>query len=148
MAASMIKTFQVPGFASALVLAAAAAAWPLSARSQTLNDPTRPPPGVYSNEAAAGEARSEPVLQSVMISPTQTSAIIAGKTVRLGGTYGDARVVKISEGEVVLRSPSGTETLRLYPNISVKAIEPPSSSGNRRARIKSGPAVNSRGKQK
>jgi MSHA biogenesis protein MshK len=113
-----------------------------------LNDPTRPPPGIYSNEAAGSAAVSEPVLQSVMISPTERSAIIGGKTVKLGGKYGDARIVKITEGEVVLRSASGTETLRMYPDVSMKPIEPTSSLGNKRARKNSEPAVNTRGKQR
>lgn len=121
--------------------------WPLFCISQVLNDPTRPPPGIYSNEAAGSAAVSEPVLQSVMISPTERSAIIGGKTVKLGGTVGDARIIKITEGEVVLRSPSGTETLRMYPDVSIKPIESASSSGNKRAKKNSGPAVNTRGKQ-
>lgn len=134
--------------AGTLVVLAILTAWPLGAGAQVLIDPTRPPPGIYSNEAAGSAAVSEPVLQSVMISPTERSAIIGGKTVKLGGTYGDARIVKITEGEVVLRSASGTETLRMYPDVSMKPIEPASSLGNKRARKNSGPAVNTRGKQR
>jgi MSHA biogenesis protein MshK len=133
--------------AGALLVVAVLTAWPLAGRSQVLNDPTRPPPGVYSNEAA-GSAASAPVLQSVMITPTERSAIIAGKTVRLGGTFGEARIIKITEGEVVLRSASGTETLRMYPDVSLKPVEPAPSAGNKRASKNSGPAVNTQGKQR
>ena len=134
--------------AGALIVVAIVTAWPLAGRSQVLNDPTRPPPGVYSNEAAGSAVASAPVLQSVMISPTERSAIIAGKTVKVGGTYGDARIIKISEGEVVLRSASGTETLRMYPDVSLKPIEPASSPGSQRARKNSGSAAITQGKQK
>lgn len=133
--------------AGALVMAILLTAWPLQSSSQGMNDPTRPPPGIRSNETDAGAAVSEPVLQSVMISPTEKSAIIGGKTVKLGGTYGDARIIKITEGEVVLRSASGTETLRMYPDVSMKAIEP-APSANKQAKKKREPAVITRGKQR
>jgi MSHA biogenesis protein MshK len=132
----------------ALVVSILLTAWPRLCVSQVLTDPTRPPAGIYSSETTENAAVSGPVLQSVMISPTQRSAIIGGKTVNLGGTYGDARIIKITEGEVVLRSASGTETLRMYPDVSIKPIESASSGGNKRATKKSGPAVNTRGKQK
>jgi MSHA biogenesis protein MshK len=133
--------------AGARVVLTLLAAWPLAGVSQVLNDPTRPPPGIYSNEAAGSAAVSEPVLQSVMISPTERSAIIGGKTVKLGAVVGDARVIKITESEVVLRSASGTETLRMYPDVGIKPIASASSIGNKRAKKNSGPAVNTQGKQ-
>jgi MSHA biogenesis protein MshK len=95
------------------------------AMAQVLKDPTRPPDGVL--QAAPGEAgaAATSLLQSVKISGSEKTAIIGGQTVKLGGKYGDARVVKITESEVVLRSATGTETLRMYPDVNMKAIEPP-----------------------
>ncbi len=94
--------------------------------AQVLTDPTRPPAGVV--PAAPGEpgAAANPLLQSVKISGSEKSAIIGGETVKLGGKYGDARVIKITESAVVLRSANGTETLRMYPDVNIKAVEPPS----------------------
>lgn len=100
--------------------------------AQVLNDPTRPPAAVFSNAPGDTGAATAPLLQSVMISPAGSSVIIGGETVKLGGKYGDARVVKITANEVVLRSASGTEILRMYPNVNLKAI---------------GPAADTRGKQ-
>lgn len=89
--------------------------------AQVANDPTRPPASILSaipgNDAPGGG----PLLQSVMITPTGRSAIIGGEHVKQGGKYGDARVVRISETEVVLRSTTGTETLHLYPGVEMKS---------------------------
>ena len=81
-----------------------------------LPDPTRPPAALI---AADGEAvtPAQPVLQSVMISPKRSVAIISGQAVALGQVYGDARVVGISESEVVLRSGREVQTLRLFPDL-------------------------------
>ena len=135
-----------PG-AAALALAAMLAASPLGGAAQILNDPTRPPAGSYSSDAGDGAAGG-PVLQSVMITPTERSALIGGERVKLGGKYGDARVTKITESEVVLRSASGTEILRMYPDVSIKAVEPAPSAGKKKpARKKRGPAADTQGKQ-
>ena len=109
-----------PGF-GALALAALLIAWPLGSGAQVLNDPTRPPP-VFSNPPGDTGAAAGPLLQSVMISPAGRSAIIGGEIVKLGGKYGDARVVKITANEVVLRSANGTEILRMYPEVNMKAV--------------------------
>ena len=110
--------------AAALAATAMLMAWPLSGDAQVLKDPTRPPPSVLSatpgNEGHAGG----PQLQSVMISPTERSAIIGGERVIQGGRYGDARVIRITESEVVLRSAGGIETLRMYPDIEIKLVKP------------------------
>ena len=64
--------------------------------------------------------RSGPVLQSVLISPERKTAIISGETISLGGQYGKARVVKISESEVVLNNGGNLQTLRLFPEVEKK----------------------------
>lgn len=104
-----------------------------AAVAQILTDPTRPPAGLQSSEAV-DDALAAPVLQSVMISSTARSAIIGGKAVKLGGTYGDARVVKITENEVVLRSSGGTETLKMYPGVEMKPVKPAAPPVHKRAR--------------
>lgn len=117
-----------PGF-GALALAALLIAWPLGSGAQGLNDPTRPPAAVFSNAPGDTGAAAGPLLQSVMISPAGSSAIIGGEIVKLGGKYGDARVVKITANEVVLRSPNGTEILRMYPEVNMKAVRPAPAAG-------------------
>ncbi|MCW5603022.1 MAG: hypothetical protein KIT18_00515 [Burkholderiales bacterium] len=91
------------------------------APAQTLNDPTRPPPGYADAEPAGGAQRAGPVLQSVIITPSSRSAIISGETVRLGGRYGNARLVKVSENEVVLKDGDETLVLKLYPDVDMRS---------------------------
>jgi len=114
--------------------------------AQILTDPTRPPSALASSEAG-DDAGAAPVLQSVMISSAARTAIIGGETVRLGGKYGDARVVKITETEVVLRTASGNETLKMYPAVSIKPIQPAPVAGAKPAQKKRPPATNKRGKE-
>jgi len=94
---------------------AAAAALALSAGStaQALTDPTRPPRELMS-AATAGTAPRTP-LQSILLSSARKGAIINGQYVALGGTYGKAKLVKITPTEVTLRSDQGLEVLQLYP---------------------------------
>lgn len=114
---------------SALALAALLTGCPLAGGAQGLNDPTRPPTAVFSNAPGDTGATAGPVLQSVMISPAGSSVIIGGAIVKLGGKYGDARVVKITASEVVLRSAGGTETLRMYPAVNMRAAAPAPAAG-------------------
>lgn len=115
------------------------------AGAQILNDPTRPPAGIYEPEAAAGAARG-PVLQSVKISGTERSAIIGGETVKLGAKYGEARVIRITENEVALRSANGTEILRMYPGVEIKPVVSASPVRKPPAGKIRGPATNTRRK--
>lgn len=105
------------------IVAITGAFWRNDATAQLSNDPTRPPAGMYSTESGAGSTNTAPLLQSVMITPSERSAIIGGERIKLGGKYGEARVIGINENEVILRSASGTETLRMYPDVGVKRIE-------------------------
>ena len=116
------------------------------AAAQLLTDPTRPPPALSSAEPG-DSAEAAPVLQSVMISSAARTAIIGGQAVKLGGTYGDARVVKITESEVVLRSASGTETLKLYPGVTIDPVKSAPVAGAKPAQKKRRPATTTRGKQ-
>jgi MSHA biogenesis protein MshK len=109
---------------SALILALGAvlALLPAVASAQITTDPTRPPTG-FAAEAAEGAAAGNQ-LQSVMISPTQSAAIINGVRVRLGEKYGDAVLVKVAESEVVLRSGNEQQVLKLYPGVEKREIVP------------------------
>ncbi|HEY8023526.1 MAG TPA: MSHA biogenesis protein MshK [Burkholderiaceae bacterium] len=99
----------------------------MAASAENLPDPTRPPAG-YSQGQTGEAVGSGPVLQSILISSTRRIAIISGKTLRVGDTYGDAQVVAINENEVVLRSGKTRETLKLFPVLRKRA---PSASGSR-----------------
>lgn len=85
-----------------------------AAPAEALADPTRPQPaaGAYAGPAAYLPGA---VLQSTLVAGTRAEAIISGTPVQVGARYGAARVVRITEGEVVLRSPEGLQTLRVFP---------------------------------
>ena len=103
-----------------LLVACALAATPALAQ---LSDPTRPPGAAAGGDAAATGAGAQ--LQSVRISGSERSAMINGETVKLNGKYGEALVIRITESEVVLRSATGTETLHMYPDISMQPVVAP-----------------------
>jgi hypothetical protein len=90
---------------------------PTLAVAQILIDPTRPPVGYLTTEADAGEGGGGLMLQTVMISPTQKTAIINGVVVKLGEKYGDAVLTRVAENEVVLRSGGVNRVLKLYPGV-------------------------------
>ena len=90
--------------------------------AEIMVDPTRPPAGV-STEGSREPAR-QPLLQSILITPRRRSVIIDGERVDLGGRFGDAEVVQITETEVVLRSAGGTQVLKMYPEVE-KAVKRP-----------------------
>lgn len=94
---------------------AAAAALVLSAGStaQALTDPTRPPLELM-RSAATGPAPRTP-LQSILLSSTRKGAMLNGQYVPLGGAFGKATLVRITETEVTLKSDQGLEVLQLYP---------------------------------
>ena len=85
-------------------------------------DPTRPP-NVTGAEPGDGRAAvAGPRLESVLIAPDRRIAVISGQTVPLGGKYGEARLVRISESEVVLQNGDQRETLKLFPEVEKKSI--------------------------
>ena len=86
-----------------------------------LADPTRPPSaGAAMPQGAQDDAPAGRQLQSVLLSGGRKLAVIDGRMVPLGGMIGEARVVRISETEVVLKSGQETETLKLYPGVEKK----------------------------
>ncbi|MDD2686380.1 MAG: hypothetical protein PHY62_09505 [Gallionella sp.] len=102
-----------------ILLAVVCACWMMAAVAET-NDPTRPPANISAPVAAESEVESQPTgLQSIFISPTRRAAIIAGQTVELGGKYGDAKLIEVHEGSVVLRGPQGRQVLSLFPGVKI-----------------------------
>ena len=100
---------------AALVSAAALAA--------PFADPTRPPSvGADAAAGPGGQAVSGPRLESVLIAPNRRVAVISGRPVMVGGKVGEARVVRISETEVVLQNGEQRETLKLFPEVEKKSI--------------------------
>ena len=87
-----------------------------AAGEATLTDPTRPPPEMMAFlPASAGAAvLAVPRLQSVMIGASVRSAIIDGQRYKVGDRIGDARLLRISENEVVLAGAGGRQTMTLF----------------------------------
>jgi len=109
--------------------------------ADNLPDPTLPPASIGRTPEGPPPApgAAAPVLQSVLISPTRRVAIINGQTVKQGDKIGDARVVRITEGTVVLRSDKEMQTLKLFPGIEKqrsagRADAAPGTSGDNKGR--------------
>lgn len=120
--AELMKSFRhamrAVGFAGCMLFSASTAA-------QALPDPTRPPDAL--NPAQAGgapAATAGPVLQSVLIAHGRKAAIISGKEVPLNGKFGNARVISITETEVVLREGRKVRKLKLFPAIEMQKAAP------------------------
>jgi hypothetical protein len=66
---------------------------------------------------------SGPVLDSVMLPKNgRPLAIISGQQVRLGEYYGESRLIRVTEHEVVFDGPAGIERLSLTPGIEKTPI--------------------------
>lgn len=98
MAARMMRMILAAGLALPLTVGA-------------LQDPTAPPAMVAPGEAAGTDIP----LTAIMQVGHRRIAIIGGQEIAVGGRYQDARVVRISESEVVLRRGQETVVLKLYP---------------------------------
>jgi len=92
------------------------------AQAQVLIDPTRPPMAI-AKPGAVEEAPPATQLQSILISSRRRVAVINGNTVALGDRIGDARVVKITETEVVLKTGEETEVLKMYPGMEKQPVK-------------------------
>jgi len=104
-------------------LAAAIGAMPFAiAQAQVLTDPTRPPTAV-GKTGAADEAPPATQVQSILISSRRRLAVINGTTVALGDMVGAARVVKITETEVTLKTGEETEVLKMYPGVEKQPVK-------------------------
>lgn len=90
--------------------------------AQELSDPTRPPREILGGAAdSSAPAPGYSPAQVVVISKDRRQATINGQTVNLGGRYGNATVVSISDEEIVLQRPDSTQVIRLYASVSRRA---------------------------
>lgn len=94
------------------------------AQAQALTDPTRPPASLPGSPAAQEEATGTQ-LQSILLSGSRKVAVINGAMVPLGGMVGEARVVRITETQVVLKKGEETEVLSMYPGIDKRPVKRP-----------------------
>jgi MSHA biogenesis protein MshK len=109
--------------AERLIMLAAASVVAGAALAQPLADPTRPPThgAVQALQGDAPRTR----LQSVLISPGRSVAIIDGRAVRPGERIGDATVLSIEPAEVTLQRGAATERLTLLPSmVEKKQVRP------------------------
>ncbi len=91
----------------------------VAASAEELPDPTRPPPDFI---AAPEGGTTEPKpsgLQSIIISKTRRAAIIDGEAVELGGKHGDAKLIEVNEGNVVLQGVQGRQVMSLFPDVKI-----------------------------
>ena len=84
--------------------------------AQGLSDPTRPPREILGGGAYDSEPPHSPA-QVVIISKDRRQATINGRTVSLGGRYGNATLVRISDEELVLQRADATEVIKLYSSV-------------------------------
>ncbi|MFZ5575989.1 MAG: MSHA biogenesis protein MshK [Pseudomonadota bacterium] len=78
-----------------------------------LQDPTAPPLAPPAGEAAGAGI---PLTAIKRVGPRRL-AIIGGQEIAAGGRYEGARVVRITESEVVLRRDGETTVHKLYPQV-------------------------------
>jgi len=79
-----------------------------------LPDPTRP--ASFRGTSASGDRSG---LQTTVVSPSRSFAIINGRTFSVGDKVGDAVIVEIRPYEVTLRSKAGTtKTIRMMPPLT------------------------------
>jgi len=91
-------------------------------------DPTRPPAAWLSQgpAAEAGADNGGPRLQSVLLPQRgKPVVVIAGTTVVLGGQFGGATLVRVTEREAVLQGPDGVTHLYLTPDVEKQMIVSP-----------------------
>ncbi len=90
-----------------LALPAAAAVF-----SSGLADPTRPP-------GSGGNTYSAPTsgVTAIRISGSERSAVIDGRTVKIGDRYGDGQISDIRLYEVILERAGRKTSLRLVPKL-------------------------------
>ncbi|MFA6970324.1 MAG: hypothetical protein WC208_02880 [Gallionella sp.] len=101
--------------------------FPVFCCAEDLPDPTRPPAAIAVPVAASGVADSQPAgLQSIIISRNRRAAIIDGETVELGKKHGDARLIEVNEGNVVLQNAQGRQMLTLFPDVKISQVKPQS----------------------
>ena len=82
-------------------------------------DPTRQAGNQVTAEGGSGvSAPVESGVQTVILRPGgKSAAVINGQYVVVGGTFGDKRVLRITESEIVLKGESGREVIKVMPSV-------------------------------
>lgn len=95
--------------------------------AEYLPDPTRPPAGILAPASGVSvgreEAENQSGLHSTIISKTRRAAIIDGQTVELGEEHGNAKLVEVNEGNVVLQHAQSRKMLTLFPGVKITRKE-------------------------
>ena len=99
-----------------------------TAHAGPLVDPTRPPASLAKalSGPAAPAAAVGPVLQSVLIARQpggRQVAVIDGETVRLGGTFRGAVLVRMTNTEVELQRGASRQVLKLFAAPAAKSTK-------------------------
>lgn len=89
--------------------------------AEMLRDPTRPP-AILSAPQERETINVGPVLQSVSFASGRRTAIISGQHVTTGSKIGEARVVSISETEVLLKTGDSLQRLKLFPDVEKHSV--------------------------
>lgn len=107
-----------------LLLTMALLGAPLSGAAESLPDPTRPAIDLDggSGSAEAVKPAEQPTrgLQSIIISPLLRAAVINGRTVRVGESYGGEKLIEVRENSVVLQGVRGQRVMKLFPKVDIK----------------------------
>jgi hypothetical protein len=101
-----------------VILAGSIGAGTVQVQAQ-VQDPTRPAGAQAAPEAGGGtSAPVESGVQTVILRPGgKSAAVINGQYVLVGGKFGDKRVLKITESEIVLKGEGGREVIKVMPSI-------------------------------
>ncbi|MEO1767306.1 hypothetical protein [Thiobacter aerophilum] len=87
-----------------------------------LPDPTRPALAPEGAPAGSLPTAFNPRVQMIRLAPGRASALVDGREVTVGSRLGEQRVVRITEGEVVLKGPEGTEVLKLFAEVDKRPV--------------------------
>ncbi len=104
------------------LLAVSIALYSVAVTAEDLPDPTRPPAMIAGTGDATAQwstERRSSGLQSTIISATRRAAIIDGKTVELWEKHGNAQLIEVNEGSVVLRTAQTRRVLTLFPGVKM-----------------------------
>lgn len=98
-----------------------------------LGDPMRPPGGTMDAAALAAGGGAESGVSAIFLrSGAKPAAIVNGTYVEQGSKFGDRRVLKITESDVVLKAPDGTrEVMKLVPGVQKEPVVLKNKSGGK-----------------
>ena len=137
MADGMIRGQRVVAAAPRLVIAVFCLLSSVFCCAEELPDPTRPPAIIAMPVIAASGVADKPArLQSIIISKTRRAAIIDGETVELGDKHGDAKLIEVNEGSIVLLSAEGRQVMALFPDVKMTITKATAKNEDRKVKTK------------